>query len=617
MRFFESTYGWVQPMPCGDGPQGGVWTVPGDEGMKAAVVVDWFYREAGYGNDLVIYTVDDNQGKIGSLSPDDDGYAAAAASRKMGVLDAPNCTCMNVPNHQYDVPEESPMLVKLSSGTKFSFYLVQGTYECCDLYAYKWFPFSEANVDGYQHFQEVTTADSEANWYGDWNQDLFAYKVEDLSNDTENYPNPAGFDNDADFNDVVFTVSTVVIDLETVAFTGAGLDGIPMQDHYEDKNGNNLRDTGEDAASNDISVAPEWVGDDVDVASPAWLEDGQDDDSDPERNKHALVAKATQFKVKAVFKIEDDPGLAVTAWATCTDENLALASEGEPVTLEKVGDKWQGTFQINTAPTTIGLLKDFTWTWHVKIGDQVTDNQNTSTHTVFVCKEAFEGDKPYDWVAWLSCAWASGAAAPVTDATIVEAIGVKACDDDATGQVISGVDFNYSITAEDSTEELLQDKEGNCHAFARFLQDLGRVQSIGITMDSIHSTWDFQEKPPNKYHLWGTDKSDRDGDKGPGFTFTNPNGQPEVAFEDEWIWKTHAFCSFGDRVYDPSTGRTFTGQDGNVPDWQEYFFDLMTRYVSLLAYPLESTDSPADDTVQIRHAENRVANTDDAWIYLP
>ena len=45
----------------------------------------------------------------------------------------------------------------------------------------------------------------------------------------------------------------------TVAFTGPGLDGIAMRDHYLDKNGNNLREGDEEAVDNPISVAPEYV----------------------------------------------------------------------------------------------------------------------------------------------------------------------------------------------------------------------------------------------------------------------------------------------------------------------------------------------------------------------
>ena len=58
MQFFESEGGWVQPLASKSGPEGGVWTAPGHAGMKAVVIVDWFFCEACYGNDVSLYTVD-------------------------------------------------------------------------------------------------------------------------------------------------------------------------------------------------------------------------------------------------------------------------------------------------------------------------------------------------------------------------------------------------------------------------------------------------------------------------------------------------------------------------------------------------------------------------------
>jgi len=74
---------------------------------------------------------------------------------------------------------------------------------------------------------------------------------------------------------------------------------------------------------------------------------------------------------------------------------------------------------------------------------------------------------------------------------------------------------------------------------------------------------------------------------------------------------THGFASYGDRIYDPAIGDTFTG------NWQQYFLSLMTRYVQLVAgeNPLPSTDDPANDTVPVKHGENGVLERD--YYYLP
>jgi len=143
MQFFESEIGWVQPLSSSVASEGGVHTVPGDPGTTGIVVVDWFYREAAYGNDLVLYTVDNDEGDIWIADlqepeggyyvyPDQDNdgdqdfdeadqmlYHTAAANREEGCLDA-----LDDPGHHYEVPSDSPLMVELDAGTKFAFYLV-------------------------------------------------------------------------------------------------------------------------------------------------------------------------------------------------------------------------------------------------------------------------------------------------------------------------------------------------------------------------------------------------------------------------------------------------------------------------------------------------------------
>jgi len=138
-------------------------------------VVDWFYREAAYGNDLVLYTVDNDEGDIWIADlqepeggyyvyPDQDNdgdqdfdeadqmlYHTAAANREEGCLDA-----LDDPGHHYEVPSDSPLMVELDAGTKFAFYLQQGSVDGEPAEPdHRWFPFSAANVDDWQHFEEV------------------------------------------------------------------------------------------------------------------------------------------------------------------------------------------------------------------------------------------------------------------------------------------------------------------------------------------------------------------------------------------------------------------------------------------------------------------------------
>jgi hypothetical protein len=266
------------------------------------------------------------------------------------------------------------------------------------------------------------------------------------------------------------------VKLETIAFTGDGLDGYPMRDHYRDINGNNQQDSGEAAEENEISVGPEWVGDDVNPGQPIWLNVGPDEDNAPQRNKHALVAKNTLFHVNAAFKIENDSGLGagdVKAWATCNNNNLTLGTEQNPVILQMEGGKWKGTFQITTAPTAIGVL-DFTWTWNVKIQNQVTYNNNTSMHAVFVSKALPNPIyKIYDWVARWAVQWAP--ANPANDEAILDEF-IKRTNLESTG-------FQYiypNDTHDYSLFGLLKNQRGSCGNWDALFGTLALVHNITV-----------------------------------------------------------------------------------------------------------------------------------------
>jgi len=235
-----------------------------------------------------------------------------------------------------------------------------------------------------------------------------------------------------------------------------------------------------------------------------------------------------------------------------------------------------------------------------------------SEHTVLVNKSAITGYKPYDWVAWLSCKWAEG---KTSDTDIFDAIGTKACDDDASEQVISGVNFNYEMSGvpDETCVDLLEyrpygggySRYGNCHVLAGFLQELARVQNITVVRDSVDSAYaEDKNNPLGTWHLWSTDKKDRDGNEGPGLTVG-----PYVFFDNEWVWISHAFVSYGNRVFDPATGN-----DGNN-GWKDYFLSLMTRYIESSSLNSEVRSNLADKSVWVMHGKN--GNLDPDWDKLP
>jgi len=441
-------------------------------------------------------------------------------------------------------------------------------------------------------------------------------------------------------------LTVIDLRLETVDFTGTtfggvDLDGIPMMDHYQDRNGDNLQDTGDDDGDgvinepnedNAISVVAEWVADDLDVGGPAWLEDGPDDDLDPERNKHALVPRGTRFHVLATFNIEDasllGPDPTLEAWATSNDPNFALGSEENPVALHEVAGKWEGVFQVENAPEAIGVLEDLTWTWHVRSDQLPASSKTSSTHTILVNKQAFEGDfagyVPYDWVAWLSVAWAAGWD---QDADIVQNIGLSTT---TSASVIPGVEFEYEFpypTPPDTgaiTRDLLQYRQnsyvgrhlryGACGTYAAFLTDLCRVQSIAVNTHWVVSPllgaapgidWEpaWYESYLDDNIFYGSTNTDRDGDHGPGFR----NAFGDYLFRGKFVWPDHVFNEYQGQIYDASLNRTET------MSWAEYFGHVMTDFATIEDYATTPhnvhfsskwtwTDDPADGSVPVAHA---------------
>jgi hypothetical protein len=391
-------------------------------------------------------------------------------------------------------------------------------------------------------------------------------------------------------------LSVVEMGLETVKFSGDGLDGIPMQDHYKDKDGDNQRDPDEDYVDNDISVAPEWVADDVDVDLPTWLKDHPPDaDDQPERNKHALIPRNTKFRVKAVFSLEgiDFRAGEVCAWASCENDDLALGTEETPVILQKVGDKWEGTFQIRKAPSTSGVLDGFTWSWHIKLRGQVACASSTSTHTVFVSwDDPPAAYKFYDWVAWWSCEWGSHSRAPgETDAEarkkILENIYDNLPNTGTTGPS-QGLRYEYPSPVEESVRSLLVTGEGRCGAWSDFLIDLGAIHTAGFAKCgwSLRGDYppesDVEREERAAAFMLAAGTKDVDGSNGIGGENPVPN---RFAFQD------HAFVAYGHPlpgdeeeyeffIYDPSFRNSRFAYDdlaGNLPERFEYLEDFRTK----------------------------------------
>ena len=325
------------------------------------------------------------------------------------------------------------------------------------------------------------------------------------------------------------------VDLDEVWFTDfTGASGIQMQDHYQDANGNNQREAGEAAGDNDID-------------GPEWLADGADADTNPDRQKHGLFARNAKFKVKAVFTIEDDSSFAagdVKAWATCTAGNLALASESAPVVLVKAGAKWEGTFEITTAPATIGVLEDFTWTWHVKIKDQVTCDNNKSTHTAFVCRQAIQNEKPYDWVAGWSCRWSPGN--PANDEAVLDEF-IKRANLESTGMkyIFPNIHQDWSLSG------LLKNLEGSCSNWLYLFEALAKVQSVTVQQRAAHLFAAVQPPWPSWAECFKT----------PAVKAIN---QPQ----QQWVFGDHWFAEFGGKVYDPTYA---TKHNGN---WSAYMLTV-------------------------------------------
>src|SRR5262245_3586062 len=61
-------------------PASDFFVVPGAAGESVAVRFDWLRREAAFNNEIGVYRVEDEAGRVAGLLPGQDGYAQAALS---------------------------------------------------------------------------------------------------------------------------------------------------------------------------------------------------------------------------------------------------------------------------------------------------------------------------------------------------------------------------------------------------------------------------------------------------------------------------------------------------------------------------------------------------------
>ena len=129
--------------------------------------------------------------------------ARAATSRRLPPRPASwrELDSLDGPGHQNDLPTPHQVSVSLAANTYYSFYLVQGNVNNSpNPPHYKWFAFDAADVDNYQHFQLVQSGDPL------YVAGATTYKVEDLSDNSSLYPNPAGYTDAADFTAAAFSI---------------------------------------------------------------------------------------------------------------------------------------------------------------------------------------------------------------------------------------------------------------------------------------------------------------------------------------------------------------------------------------------------------------------------
>ncbi|MEA1950604.1 MAG: hypothetical protein U9N87_04425, partial [Planctomycetota bacterium] len=142
------------------------------------MTIDWYYSEAGYDNSLCVFTVDDANASIDGVAASDSAtYHNKAIGNTVMTLSRP------LPEPGGSPPSTNQTSRVFNIGDYYSFCVKQNG----GGHPHVWFPFVEGNVDDYGHFS--------------------GSNVEDLCNTPGVCPNPLGYINDADFNDVKYTAA--------------------------------------------------------------------------------------------------------------------------------------------------------------------------------------------------------------------------------------------------------------------------------------------------------------------------------------------------------------------------------------------------------------------------
>jgi len=330
-RFYESTYGIVQCMSAG----AAVLDVRG----ASALIVSVDYAEAAYNNTGGYYSVDDAYGGInlGTVEnpdfvyPGDEGYRDAALDRL----------------HFITVPGEATLpyeqVVGLGDEEDYisSFLMQNGASieQVRNGQGHIWFAIDTANADGYAHFLGSSSGDP------GYRDDRAQFVVEDLS---PTLPNPWGLINDADYNDVVFSVENISINFKSVEFTS-------------------------DFASfmKTPNSGCEWADSTTVFESPEWLPD--------ERNNPNTQTKDTKLTVKVIVDV-DGAGVIFDLIGDGPQDYLDFHANG--ITSTGNDQEIAVTADANL-PNAVNIISG-SINWKIKVGTTEIAIGSSGAHKIYV-----------------------------------------------------------------------------------------------------------------------------------------------------------------------------------------------------------------------------------------
>jgi VCBS repeat-containing protein len=174
----------------------GVFRVAGATGQKVQVDLNWTFREAAYNNEVGIYRVSDQDGRVGDLRPGDAGYAQAA-------LEADNAQVVFTSG----AGAGEHAVLELEGGALYAFYIIQNsktaTFLACNPDnevgggPLAFFSIAAANPDGFDHVHAGIQAQT----------GLLTLRWEDLTGG-----------GDVDYDDVVMTAAGLAASSDQVVY---------------------------------------------------------------------------------------------------------------------------------------------------------------------------------------------------------------------------------------------------------------------------------------------------------------------------------------------------------------------------------------------------------------